>query len=92
MSLLLYSKIPGTQVKRDANLSNATVQCDPTLLFPQGATQGGVPLNKENLAGKIAVDPVFVLDQTLIQNNIGCETARKSIVESSSNFFEAISK
>lgn len=56
MSLLLYSKIPGTQVKRDANLSNATVQCDPTLLFPQGATQGGVPLNKENLAGKIAVE------------------------------------
>lgn len=56
MSLLLYSKIPGTQVKRDANLSNATVQCDPTLLFPQGATQGGVLLNKENLAGKIAVE------------------------------------
>ena len=56
MSLLLYSKIPGTQVKRDANLSNATIQCDPTLLFPQGATQGGVPLNKQNLAGKIAVE------------------------------------
>ena len=55
MSLLLYSKIPGTQVKRDANLSNATVQCDPKLLFPRGALQGGVPLNKENLAGKIAV-------------------------------------
>ena len=56
MSLLLYSKIPGTQVKRDANLSNATVQCDPKLLFPRGALQGGVPLNKENLAGKIAVE------------------------------------
>ncbi len=56
MSLLLYSKIPGTQVKRDVNLSNATIQCDPTLLFPQGATQGGVLLNKENLAGKIAVE------------------------------------
>ena len=56
MSLLLYSKIPGTQVKRDVNLSNATIQCDPTLLFPQGATQSGVPLNKQNLAGKIAVE------------------------------------
>ena len=56
MSLLLYSQIPGTQVKRDANLSNATIQCDPKLLFPQGASQGGVPLNKENLAGKIAVE------------------------------------
>ena len=56
MSLLLYSKIPGTQVKRDANLSNVMVQCDPTLLFPQGATQAGVPLNKENLAGKLGVE------------------------------------
>ncbi len=56
MSLLLYSKIPGTQVKRDANLSNATVQCDPSALYPVGATQGGVLLNKENLAGKIAVE------------------------------------
>ena len=56
MSLLLYSQIPGTQVKRDVDLSNATIQCDPKLLFPQGASQGGVPLNKENLAGKIAVE------------------------------------
>ena len=56
MSLQLYSQIPGTQVKRDVNLSNATIQCDPKLLFPEGASQGGVPLNKENLAGKIAVE------------------------------------
>ena len=56
MSLLLYSQIPGTQVKRDVDLSNATIQCDPKLLFPEGASQGGVPLNKENLAGKIAVE------------------------------------
>jgi len=56
MSLLLYSKIPGTQVKRDANLSNATIQCDPSALYPLGATQGGVPLNKENLAGALAVE------------------------------------
>ena len=56
MSLQLYSQIPGTQVKRDANLSNATIQCDPKLLFPLGASQAGVPLNKENLAGKIAVE------------------------------------
>jgi len=56
MSLLLYSQIPGTQVKRDVDLSNATIQCDPKLLFPLGASQGGVPLNKENLAGKIAVE------------------------------------
>ncbi len=56
MSLLLYSQIPGTQVKRDVDLSNATIQCDPKLLFPRGASQGGVPLNKENLAGKIAVE------------------------------------
>ncbi len=56
MSLQLYSQIPGTQVKRDANLSNATIQCDPSALYPLGATQGGVLLNKENLAGKIAVE------------------------------------
>ena len=56
MSLQLYSKIPGTQVKRDANLSNAMVQCDPTALYPLGATQAGVPLNKENLAGKLGVE------------------------------------
>ena len=56
MSLQLYSQIPGTQVKRDANLSNATIQCDPSALYPVGATQGGVLLNKENLAGKIAVE------------------------------------
>lgn len=56
MSLQLYSQIPGTQVKRDIDLSNATVQCDPLALYPLGATQGGVPLNKENLAGKIAVE------------------------------------
>jgi len=56
MSLQLYSKIPGTQVKRDANLSNATIQCDPSALYPLGATQGGVPLNKENLAGALAVE------------------------------------
>lgn len=56
MSLQLYSQIPGTQVKRDVDLSNATIQCDPKLLFPEGATQGGVPLNKENLAGALAVE------------------------------------
>ncbi len=56
MSLQLYSKIPGTQVKRDANLSNAMVQCDPTARYPLGATQAGVPLNKENLAGKLGVE------------------------------------
>jgi hypothetical protein len=56
MSLQLYSQIPGTQVKRDIDLSNATIQCDPLALYPLGATQGGVPLNKENLAGKIAVE------------------------------------
>ena len=56
MSLQLYSQIPGTQVKRDANLSNATIQCDPSALYPLGATQGGVLLNKENLAGALAVE------------------------------------
>ena len=56
MSLQLYSQIPGTQVKRDVDISNATVQCDPLALYPLGATQGGVLLNKENLAGKIAVE------------------------------------
>ena len=58
MSLVLYSKIPGTQVKRDVDVSNVMVQCDPKALYPLGATtsDGQNLLNKPNLAGKLGVE------------------------------------
>ena len=60
MSLELYSLIPGQQVKRDRDLSNVTIQCDPLAVYPSKEQQGGVAAAgnrfKPGKAGKLAVE------------------------------------
>ena len=60
MSLELYSLIPGQQVKRDRDLSNVTIQCDPLAVYPDNRTAAGVATAgnrfKPGEAGKLAVE------------------------------------
>ena len=60
MSLELYSLIPGQQVKRDRDLSNVTIQCDPLAVYPDNRTAAGVAAAgnrfKPGEAGKLAVE------------------------------------
>ena len=60
MSLELYSLIPGQQVKRDRDLSNVTIQCDPLAVYPNNRTAAGVAAAgnrfKPGEAGKLAVE------------------------------------
>ena len=60
MSLELYSLIPGQQVKRDRDLSNVTIQCDPLAIYPDNRTAAGVAAAgnrfKPGKAGKLAVE------------------------------------
>ena len=55
MSLELYSLIPGQQVKRDRDLSNVTIQCDPRAVYPQNPGAVDNRFRKRE-AGKIAVE------------------------------------
>ena len=55
MSLELYSKIPGQQVKRDRDLSNVTIQCDPRAVYPDNESSVNNRFRKRE-AGKIAVE------------------------------------
>ena len=54
MSLELYSLIPGQQVKRDRDLSNVTIQCDPLAVYPDNNAAGN--RFKPGEAGKLAVE------------------------------------
>lgn len=60
MSFELYSLIPGQQVKRDRDLSNVTIQCDPLAVYPNNRTAAGVAAAgnrfKPGEAGKLAVE------------------------------------
>ena len=55
MSLELYSLIPGQQVKRDRDLSNVTIQCDPRAVYPDNQSAANNRHRKRE-AGKIAVE------------------------------------
>lgn len=55
MSLELYSLIPGQQVKRDRDLSNVTIQCDPRAVYPDNESSVNNRFRKRE-AGKIAVE------------------------------------
>jgi len=59
MSFELYSLIPGQQVKRDRDLSNVTIQCDPLAVYPNNRTAAGVAAAgnrfKPGESGKLAV-------------------------------------
>jgi hypothetical protein len=55
MSLELYSKIPGQQVKRDRDLSSVTIQCDPRAVYPNNESSVNNRF-REREAGKIAVE------------------------------------
>mgnify|MGYP003664463636 FL=1 len=51
-----YKNTPGLQVKRDINVSNVTVQCDPRLVVPDNSTNQTSGLFKKDTAGKLAVE------------------------------------
>jgi hypothetical protein len=51
-----YNRTPGLQVKRDMNVSNVTIQCDPRLVVPNNPANQTSGIFKKDTAGKLAVE------------------------------------